>query len=210
MGARSGTSNADARNARALGATIRALRAHAGLSQEALGKRAEIVLMHVGALERGEVPNAGLEPLSRVAYGLGVSLGVLAESYAAPPENGALRVDATKWPPPSRRPTGDATALGKAIRLIRQGRRLSQERLALEGGLHRNHLQSIEAGEKRNPSLASIARIARGLQGDAEEGPLPLLTRIFNGEATLADMRATSSSKPSGPSDAHRLPHAER
>lgn len=196
--------------ARALGATIRALRGYAHLSQEALGRRAGMHRNYLGAIERGEVPNPGLEPLARVARGLDVSIAVLAESYAAPPSDGALRVDSSRWPSASQDPTADAEALGRAIRLIRRARRLTQGQLALEAGVQRSYLGSIEAGEKRSPGIASIARIDRGLRRADETPLLPLLAQSFTGETTLADVRATVDPKSSRRSDARTGPPRER
>lgn len=208
MGARPGNSDETMRRARALGATIRALRGHARLSQEALGKQAALNPTYLGALERGEIANPGLGLLVRVAHGLRVSIAVLAESYAAPPVHDALRVDTTKWTASRREPVEDIEALGRAIRLLRRERGLTQEGFALHTGIHRSYLGSVEVGERRVPGIATLARIAQGLARDAADSPLPLLTRIFAGEATLADVRAALNSKASGSSDARQLPQA--
>ncbi len=211
MGApRPDSSNERLRRARALGATIRALRGYAHLSQEALGRRAGIHQNYLGAIERAETSSPGLEPLARIARGLDVSIAVLADSYAAPLSDDALRVDSSRWPPAPQGPTVDAEALGRAIRFVRRARGLTQEQVALDTGIHRSYLGSIEAGEKQNPGIASIARIARGLQRTAEEPLLALLAQTFTGETTLADVRATVDPKPSGRSNARTGPPRER
>ncbi len=205
------SSNEGLLRARALGATIRALRGYAHLSQEALGRRAGMHQNYLGALERAVGSNPGLEPLARIARGLDVSIAVLADSYAAPPSDCALRVDSSRWPSASQAPTVDAEALGRAIRLVRRARGFTQEQLASEIGIHRSYLGSIERGEKRNPGIASIARIARGLQRTPDEPSLlPLLAQTFTGETTVADVRATLDPKPSGRSNARTGPPSER
>ena len=54
-------------------------------------------------------------------------------------------------------------AYGKAIRSIRQNKRISQEELADLCGLHRTYISDIELG-KRNVSLENIDKIAQALQ----------------------------------------------
>jgi transcriptional regulator with XRE-family HTH domain len=208
MGAGPGSSSSEEMRVQALGAAIRALRGHARLSQEAFGKRTELHPNYLGALERAEIANPGLGLLARVAHGLGVSIAVLADSYAAPPAPGALRVDTTTRPAPSRRPTEDVAALGRAIRLIRRDRDLTQEQLARKTGIHRSYLGSVETGDKRIPGIGTVHRIAEGLGRVGEDAPLPLLARVFTGEVTLAEVRAALGSKPSGSSDACHLPQA--
>lgn len=51
---------------------------------------------------------------------------------------------------------------GEKIRMIREAQGLSQEDLAFKSGLHRTYIGGIERGE-RNPSLESIAKIAKAL-----------------------------------------------
>lgn len=54
-------------------------------------------------------------------------------------------------------------ALGRAVRLLRQSRRLAQDDLAVRTGLHRTYLGGIERGE-RNPTWKTLATIAAGLE----------------------------------------------
>jgi transcriptional regulator with XRE-family HTH domain len=49
--------------------------------------------------------------------------------------------------------------LGKAIRELRAERRISQERLALDSGVHRNYIGGIERAERR-PALTTVATLA--------------------------------------------------
>jgi len=198
------------RGARAMGATIRALRSYAHMSQFALGERVSMHTNYIGAIERGEIWNPGLETVDRVAEGLGVSVAVLAESYATAAEQLTLRVDTTGGRPQRIAAAYDAKALGAAIRLTRRLANLTQQQLADETGLHRNHIGSIEAAEKPTRRIATIARIAHGLTahlGNQAPPLLPLLVQVFTGEATLAQVRQAVASMPSGPSVA-RSPHA--
>ena len=54
-------------------------------------------------------------------------------------------------------------AYGKAVRAIRQDKKISQEELADLCGLHRTYISDIELG-KRNVSLENIDKIALALQ----------------------------------------------
>ncbi|MGN6274734.1 MAG: helix-turn-helix domain-containing protein [Solirubrobacterales bacterium] len=56
----------------------------------------------------------------------------------------------------------DHVALGKVIKEARKQRGLSQEALALEGGLDRTYVSSVERG-KRNVSFNSLTALARTL-----------------------------------------------
>ena len=52
---------------------------------------------------------------------------------------------------------------GERIRELRKAAGLSQEKLAELAELHRTYVSGVERGE-RNPSLISIARIAKALR----------------------------------------------
>lgn len=54
------------------------------------------------------------------------------------------------------------------VRLIREQKGLSQEKLATEAGLHRTYIGMVERLE-RNPSLICIYKIAKGLNVDIKE-----------------------------------------
>jgi transcriptional regulator with XRE-family HTH domain len=49
--------------------------------------------------------------------------------------------------------------LGEAIRELREQRGVSQERLGLDSGVHRNYIGGIERAERR-PTLATTATLA--------------------------------------------------
>lgn len=200
------------RSARAMGATIRALRGHAHISQTTLGRRMSMHANYLGAIERGEIQSPGLETVDRIAAGLDVSVAVLARSYADATEELALRVDATGGRPRQLATPYDAKALGAAIRIVRRAAGLTQAQLGDIAGLHRNHVGSVELGEQPTRGIATIARIAHGLSVElsADESLLPLLVQTFNGEATLAHIRELVASRPSGPLDARVLPPSER
>lgn len=52
--------------------------------------------------------------------------------------------------------------LGQAIRELRSEQGLSQERLSLDSGVHRNYIGGIERAE-RQPTLMTIAVLAESL-----------------------------------------------
>ena len=52
---------------------------------------------------------------------------------------------------------------GDRLRLVRQRKGLSQEKLAELAGVHRTFVSSVERGE-RNISLMNIARLAKALE----------------------------------------------
>ena len=54
-------------------------------------------------------------------------------------------------------------AYGKAVRTIRQNKKMSQEELADLCGLHRTYISDIELGN-RNVSLENIDKISHALQ----------------------------------------------
>ena len=59
---------------------------------------------------------------------------------------------------------------GANLRRVREERKLSQEQLAEELGMHRTYIGGLERGE-RNPTLLSVERIAERLR----VSPLDLL-----------------------------------
>lgn len=52
--------------------------------------------------------------------------------------------------------------VGKRIRTLRESKGISQEGLAEKSGLHRTYIGGVERG-LRNPSLKSLARMAKAL-----------------------------------------------
>ncbi len=56
----------------------------------------------------------------------------------------------------------DAAALGRAVRLIREERSISQVQLAADTGFTQSWLSQIEHG-RRNPSWSNVVRLADGL-----------------------------------------------
>jgi ribosome-binding protein aMBF1 (putative translation factor) len=55
-----------------------------------------------------------------------------------------------------------ASRFGQRLREVRQGRSISQEKLAELAGLHRTYVSSVERGE-RNISLINIESLAQAL-----------------------------------------------
>jgi transcriptional regulator with XRE-family HTH domain len=56
-------------------------------------------------------------------------------------------------------------AFGEALRQTRNGRKISQEALALESGLDRTYVSLLERG-KRQPTLAAVFLLASTLDTD--------------------------------------------
>jgi transcriptional regulator with XRE-family HTH domain len=54
------------------------------------------------------------------------------------------------------------STLGCTVRELRRACGLSQDELAARSALHRTYVRGIERG-RRNPTYASLARLARGL-----------------------------------------------
>src|SRR5215204_717065 len=67
-----------------IGSRIRAARKAAGLSQEELARRAGMSLKGMSYIERGHIEDPHYSSLSKIADGLGVSLGELLGEAAAP------------------------------------------------------------------------------------------------------------------------------
>jgi transcriptional regulator with XRE-family HTH domain len=59
-------------------------------------------------------------------------------------------------------------ALGRAVADRRRELGLTQEQLALRTGLHQRWISNVETG-KRNPSYASLRRLAAGLDQQTSE-----------------------------------------
>ena len=66
------------------GSRIRAARRAAGLSQEELARRADMSLKGMGDIERGVIPDPHFSSLSKIANGLGISIGELLEEPSSP------------------------------------------------------------------------------------------------------------------------------
>lgn len=60
-------------------------------------------------------------------------------------------------------PSDWLVALGDALREARQEAGMSQERLGLDAGIHRNYVGGVERGQ-RNPSVECIVTLANQLQ----------------------------------------------
>jgi transcriptional regulator with XRE-family HTH domain len=77
-------------------------------------------------------------------------------------------------------------ALGLAAKRRREELGITQEALANDSGLHQRWISNLENG-KRNPSYASLRRLAAGLDQSASE----LLARAEQIEASEAKAPAT-------------------
>jgi transcriptional regulator with XRE-family HTH domain len=77
-------------------------------------------------------------------------------------------------------------ALGQAVKARREGLQLTQEQVYLRTDLHQRWISNVENG-KRNPSYASLRRLAAGLDLTASE----LIARAEQIEAS--SVKATSA-----------------
>jgi transcriptional regulator with XRE-family HTH domain len=80
------------------------------------------------------------------------------------------------------------TALGLAVKARREELGLTQEQLDLRTDLHQRWISNVETG-KRNPSYASLRRLAAGLELSASE----LLHRAEQIEASGIESINTAS-----------------
>lgn len=76
-------------------------------------------------------------------------------------------------------------ALGEAVKARRQDLGLTQEQVSLRSDLHQRWLSNVETG-KRNPSYASLRRLAAALQLSTAE----LIAHAEVAEAKLTPARA--------------------
>jgi transcriptional regulator with XRE-family HTH domain len=83
---------------------------------------------------------------------------------------------------------GFQTALGLAVKHRRAELKLTQEQLSLRSDLHQRWISNLETG-KRNPSYASLRRLAAALELSAFE----LVARAEHVEARPPDGRARIS-----------------
>jgi transcriptional regulator with XRE-family HTH domain len=182
-----------------MGATIRQLRRRSSLSMQTLGARIEMHPNYLGELERGAVQNPGLVTVGRIAGGLDVGIGVLAASFARVTEDSSV----SSITPAARlcgEPHAGPKELGAALRLLRHRSELTQGDLADRTGVHRGYIAIIEAGEKQNPGLRTLTRIATGLAAGTDDLPdiVADLAQTFSGKLTVASLR-TRGRKTSGP-----------
>jgi transcriptional regulator with XRE-family HTH domain len=63
---------------------------------------------------------------------------------------------------PKHPPLSLRAALAKRLRLLREERQLTQEKLAFLAGLHRNYISLLERGQK-SPTVDVLHRLARAL-----------------------------------------------
>jgi transcriptional regulator with XRE-family HTH domain len=82
-------------------------------------------------------------------------------------------------------------ALGAAVKARREELGLTQETVANDTGLHQRWISNVETG-KRNPSYASLRRLAAGLDLSASE--LLALAEQIEGTARSANKPAAASS----------------
>jgi transcriptional regulator with XRE-family HTH domain len=76
------------------------------------------------------------------------------------------------------------TALGEAVKTRRQDLGLTQEQVSLHSDLHQRWISNVETG-KRNPSYASLRRLAAALELSTSD----LIARAEAAEAQLTPRR---------------------
>ena len=54
--------------------------------------------------------------------------------------------------------------LGQTIRAIREAQGLSQKEVAEAAGIDQSYLSMIESGQRRNPGMRIVSRLAQALQ----------------------------------------------
>lgn len=134
--------NRDPRSQKHLGRAVRVLRDRAGLTQNALGKRADLDPTWISHIESGHV-NITWGNLRRVASGLGVGL------------DGLLSLT---------RDYEMADAVGTAVRVLRQEQGSTQASVATRAGLKTGQLSSIENGSAAIPTARLEGKLRRGLR----------------------------------------------
>lgn len=87
-------------------------------------------------------------------------------------------------------PPSFKTALGAAVKARREELGLTQEQLDLRTDLHQRWISNVETG-KRNPSYASLRRLAAGL--DLTASRLRARAEQIEGDAQLTNKPATAS-----------------
>lgn len=97
--------------------------------------------------------------------------------------------------PCSHRMSADHTALGRAVRILRATRGLSQEELGYRARLHRNYIGAIERGEI-NPTFRVLLKLERGLAT-----PLSELIAKYE-ELAVSDMALAPRIRPPRPPSA--------
>jgi transcriptional regulator with XRE-family HTH domain len=83
-------------------------------------------------------------------------------------------------------------ALGGAVKARRSELGLTQEQLANDTDLHQRWISNVETG-KRNPSYASLRRLASGLALSASE--LIARAESIEGDAAIANKPTATSSR---------------
>jgi transcriptional regulator with XRE-family HTH domain len=83
-------------------------------------------------------------------------------------------------------------ALGLAVKARRQELGITQETLANDSGLHQRWISNVETG-RRNPSYASLRRLASGLGLTASE--LLLRAEYIERDATTANKPVARASR---------------
>ncbi len=132
------------------GTAVRHARIERNMTQEALALAADLAVSSLGQIERGKcAPTwSSAEALARA---LGLSVSELVPARPLPPRR------------QRRNPPGDDSAIGQAVRRLREERGLSQRKLASDAYLTIETINRMERGP-HNPHMNTMQAIADGLQ----------------------------------------------
>lgn len=80
--------------------------------------------------------------------------------------------------------------IGHAIKLCRQQRKLTQTELAVRAGVSVSYLSLLERGERSDPGLSSLEKIAKGL-----DIPMTILLFLATDDSELSGFSAELKEK---------------
>jgi transcriptional regulator with XRE-family HTH domain len=90
--------------------------------------------------------------------------------------------------------SGPEKAFGQALRKIREGCKVSQERLALEAGLDRTYISLIERGV-RSPTIRTLVKVAEVLRVPPSQIVQAMEAHLAKGRKPQKKAAAEASSK---------------
>ncbi|HVX90899.1 MAG TPA: helix-turn-helix transcriptional regulator [Candidatus Paceibacterota bacterium] len=135
-----------------LAANVRKLRARANWSTRALAQHCRLDRLTIQRIENGAFPGVSLATIETLARGLGVRTATLLGRRPV-----ALK-PTDRWA---------AEVLPENVVRMREKRKLTQEALSQAADVPRSVIAAIE-GRSRNPALATVARLALGLDTTVE------------------------------------------
>jgi transcriptional regulator with XRE-family HTH domain len=185
-----------------LGAAVCEIRSERGISQSALARRAVIHRNAIRSIERGLGRNPSLLAVSRLAFGMGISVSVLTAAWVWPGGSevalarleGQSTLDTSDRVLPGGAGLPDGTGIGglaRAVYELRRARRLTPQTAAVLAQLRLDDLMRLEKGQVLRPGLLTLTRVAKALgeRGHPDVGAtdecLGLLAVVFAGELTV-------------------------